>query len=366
MRISFLLPTFPMKPSGGFRVVYEYANHLVKKGHTVYVIHPYRLHPLPEKSLHPLHILKKIQRHILFRFPTPPQWQAIDPRVQMLYTPEPQAAYIPDADIIVATWWETAFLVHDYPLSKGQKFYLIQHYETWGGPKEKVDESWKLPLKKIVIAKWLYEKGMELHIPKEEIRHIPNAIDTKVFRLVTPIENRPPRIAMLSSPLEWKGAKDGIAALQKVKELHPNVQAVLFGVTPRPKDLPSWIEYFHNPPQKILVENIYNGSAIYLCPSWGEGWHLPPAEAMACGCTVVSTDIGGVKDYCIHEENALLSPVRNPHALAKNLCILLENKNYRLKLATAAHHFIQNFSWEKSTEKMIHWFEETLEESRAK
>ncbi|MFN3659624.1 MAG: glycosyltransferase family 4 protein, partial [Brevinematales bacterium] len=278
MIISFLLPTFPMKPSGGFRVVYEYANHLVKKGHKVYVIHPYRLMPLPKKSFHPLHLLKKIQRYSLSHFHGPIRWQKIDKRVHLLYIPEPIEKFIPDADVIVATWWETAFLVHAYSPSKGKKFYLIQHYETWGGPKEKVDESWGLPLKKIVIAQWLYEKGKELGIPEQEIRHIPNAIDTTIFRFISPIESRPPRVSMLYSPLEWKGAKDGIAALEKVKQLHPEVQAVLFGVTPRPKNLPHWIEYFRNPSQQCLVENIYNGSAIYLCPSWGEGWHLPPAE----------------------------------------------------------------------------------------
>lgn len=360
MTISFLLPTFPMKPSGGFRVVYEYANHLVKKGHTVFVIHPYRLTPLPQKSLHPLHLLKKIQRYTLSHFHGPIQWQNIDKRVHLLYLPEPLEKFIPDADIIVATWWETAFLVNSYGPSKGKKFYLIQHYETWGGPKERVDESWRLPLNKIVIAQWLYEKGKELGIPEKEMHHIPNAIDTSVFRLLTPIENRPPRIAMLYSPLEWKGAKDGIAALEKVKQIHPETQAVLFGVTPRPKDLPHWIEYYQNPPQKVLVEDIYNGSAIYLCPSWSEGWHLPSTEAMACGCAIVSTNIEGARDYAIHEQNALISPIRNIDTIAEYLLLLVEKPTYRHQLARKGHDFIQNFSWEKSTEKMIQWFEETL------
>ena len=31
--------------------------------------------------------------------------------------------------MVIATWWETAEWVNDFPASKGRKFYLIQHHE---------------------------------------------------------------------------------------------------------------------------------------------------------------------------------------------------------------------------------------------
>lgn len=351
MRITFILPGYPWRPIGGFRVVYEYANHLVARGHEVTVVHPKRLpnwNPPPPNFYRWLRKKAGYVRNLIFRPKV--RWQPIDKRVKMLYVPEPTAKYIPDAEVVFATFWATAELVIEYPSSKGRKSYLIQHYEIWDGPKERVDATWRLPLKKIVIAKWLYDKGFELGVSPEDMFHIPNGINHKIFQLERPIESRPYRIAMMFSSIEWKGGWDGVKAIELVRREFPSLQAVLFGVSSRPRALPRWIEYYQNPRQDILVKEIYNKSAIYLCPSWTEGWHLPPAEAMACGCAVISTDIGGVRDYAEHEKTALLSPPRDPEALAKNLLRVLEDDDLRIKLAKAGHEKIKEFTWERSTD----------------
>jgi glycosyltransferase involved in cell wall biosynthesis len=278
------------------------------------------------------------------------EWQPIDSRVQMLYVPEPTARYVPDADVVFATAWQTAELVIDYPLSKGQKFYLIQHYEVWGGPKDRVDATWRAPFKKVVIAKWLYEKGLELGVSPDEMVHIPNGINHEIFRLERFIEDRPKKVTMMFSTTEWKGGQDGVQTLEIAKKEVPELKAVLFGTERKPKWLPDWIEYLRNPPQAVLVSNIYNGSAIYLCPSRTEGWSLPPAEAMACGCAVISADNGGVRDYCEHEKTVLLSLPMDLESLAKNLLRVLKDDNLRIQLARAGHERIKEFTWDRSTD----------------
>ena len=89
-------------------------------------------------------------------------WQRLDPRVKLLFVPDSGARHIPDADAVFATTWYTVRSVLDFPAAKGEKFYLIQAYETWMGPKEMVDATWRSPLHKIVISKWLLELGKEL------------------------------------------------------------------------------------------------------------------------------------------------------------------------------------------------------------
>jgi glycosyltransferase involved in cell wall biosynthesis len=352
MKITFVLPGYPWKPIGGFRVVYEHANHLVARGHKVTVIHPRRLPnwnpPPPPNFYRWLRRKAGYLRNLILRPKV--EWQPIDRRVQMLYIPEPTAQHIPDADAVFATFWATAELVLDLPPSKGQKFYLIQHYEIWGGPKERVDAIWCAPLYKVVIANWLYEKGLELGIQPSEMAHIPNGINHNFFQLLQLIEKRPYRVAMMYSDTDWKGGYDGVKALELTKRDFPRLQAVFFGQAAKLNTLPEWIKYYENPKQEVLVEEIYNGSAIYLCPSWTEGWHLPPAEAMACGCAVVATDIGGVRDYAEHEKTALLSPPKNPEALAKNLLYVLEDDNLRIRLAKAGHEKIKEFTWDRSTD----------------
>lgn len=351
MRITFLLPGYSQKPVGGYRVVYEYANHLVKRGHKVNIIHSQGV-----ESVHlPSSLYRRLKRrafYFLLRvrvlLNSRPKWQFIDPRVNMLYVSEPIARYIPDGDIIFATFWATAEYVREYPRNKGEKCYFLQHYEIWGGPKERVDATWKAPFHKVVISKWLWDIGSSLGA--KNMTYIPNGIDHCHFKILKPIEARRPCVSMMYSEILWKGAEDGLKALSLTKKKFPSLNAILFGIGKRSCNIPDWIEYYQDPSQKALSEEIYNGSSIYLCPSHAEGFALPPAEAMACGCAVVSADCGGIRDFAKNENTALLSPPMNPEGLAKNLIRLLEDEGLRVKIAKAGYERIQQFTWEHSAD----------------
>ncbi len=333
--------------------MYEYANHLVARGHHVAIVHPAaRVDPLPFSQNFYMQLRRKagVVRNTFFKPSV--DWQYIDPRVEMLYVANLSPSHIPDADAVIATFWTTAEYVFSYPLSKGKKWYLIQHYEAWDGWKEQVDATWRAPLPKIVITKWLFEIGRELGVPAAEMRHIPNGINHEVFKISKPLANRPPRVAMMYSDVEWKGLADGIRALEIVKAEIPDLRAVLFGVSKKPLGLPSWVKYFPNPAQSLLVEKIYNESSVYLCPSWAEGFALPPAEALACGCALVSTDCGGIREYAEHEKTALLSSPKDPDALARNLISLMKDERLRTTLAQAGNEVIKQFTWKRSTDSL--------------
>lgn len=352
MRITFLLPAYPKRPIGGFRVVYEYANHLVRRGHAVTVVHTsQRRRPGRRLSRNPYRVLHRAagQARDLLVHPAV-GWHDVDIGVRLRYVPSLDVTNIPDGDVIFATAWWTATYVDSYPASKGAKFYLIQHFETFEGSESEVAASWRLPLHKIVIAGWLYDKGIELGVDPSSMQLIPNGIDQQRFRLLAPIEGRPPRVAMLYHPSEWKGSADGIQALAIAKQHVDGLQAALFGVVPRPASLPDWIDYVHDPAQDTLVERIYNQSRVYLCPSWMEGWHLPPAEALACGCALVSTDIPGVRDYAVDGKTALLAQPRHPDQLADRLISLLIDPSKAAELACNGHAHVQRFTWERATD----------------
>ena len=101
------------------------------------------------------------------------KWQQIDDRIQMLHSPDLSAKYFPDADAVFATAWFTAFDINDLPPNKGEKFYLIQHYETWMGPKDLVDKTWLMPLHKVTyrLAHTNVEIRMRARDRVEVFRH---------------------------------------------------------------------------------------------------------------------------------------------------------------------------------------------------
>ncbi len=156
------------------------------------------------------------------------------------------------------------------------------------------------------------------------------------------------------SEVKRKGSQYTVQALELLKQSYPQLQATLFGVYPRPKQLPTWIQYHQRPAD---LAKIYNDHAVFISASLGEGWALPPAEAMACGCAVVCTDIGGHADYAINEQTALLVPPENAIALANAVQRLFEQAALRIALSAQAEQFIKtHFNWERSVEALLQYY----------
>ncbi len=349
MRIVFLLPGSGHNPSGNYKIVYEYANGLSRIGYEVAVAHaPYGR--LGDRKFHTemLRIreywLRKIRLHGGYR---PKSWFSTERAVKLLWLPTLHFHWLPDADICVATSWETAEWLNTYPESKGKKFYLLQHLETHYrfSDEKRIEETWKLPMQKIVIAKWLqmYAQSMS-----QEAAYIPNGLDFERFNIDTPInERQPAKVMMLYHNEPWKGTQIGLMALKLAKQTTPELNVTLFGIDAPTEDFPPWIKYYRNPSQNVL-RKLYNEAAIFLSPSFAEGWPLPPAESMQCGAALCATDIGGHREYATDAKTALISPAGDIHRLAENLQILIRHVDMRIRIATDGNKFIRQFTWQRA------------------
>lgn len=358
MRVTFLLPGSGHLPVGGFKVVYEYANHLVARGHEVSVVHAAQF----DREAPPLTQLKARVRFAQRRLGGSyrPHWFPLRPEVALLWRPSPAAAHLPDADIVVATAWQTAEWVADLPARCGRKFYLIQHYETWSGPPARVDATFGLGFHHLAIARWLQEL---VRAQGADADYLPNGLDVAAFGVDVPPETRPLRAMMLYHDAPWKGSADGLRALEVVKALVPELQATLFGTPAAPARLPPWLRY-ERQPSAARLRGLYNESAVFLATSWTEGWGLPGCEALLCGCALAATDVGGHREFARNGETALLSPPRDPAALAHNLATLLRNRALRLQLAAQGHAFVQRFTWERATDRLEAIFRAALRDGK--
>lgn len=348
MKVTFVLPCYAWSPIGGFRVVYEYANRLADRGHEVAVVHPRRLRagqPAPGGVGRRVSALRTRIREWLTR-PTI-WWHPIDPRVRLLYVAEPDARRVPDGDVVFATAWQTAGYVAAYPASKGRGFYLVQDFHPWLGPRERIEASWRLPLRKVAVSAWLRDQAAAAD--PAGAAHVPiGVIRPALARRVHPRE-RKPVVAMMCSDAPYKALDVAFHALALARRRRPDLEAVAFGSPPRPAALPAWAEYVRRPGEEELAA-IYNRASVFVCSSAAEGFALPPAEAMACGCAVVTTDCGGNREYAEDGVTALVSPPGDAAALAANLVRCLDDDELRLRLAESGHDRVRRFTWERSTE----------------
>lgn len=360
MRILFLFPGPGIKPVGGYKVVYEYANRLAADGYDVGVVYAAYCVRLRQNFL--IAILRMCKALIRFfnlkyknRFSCR-NWFPLDKRVKEHWVFSLSEWNVPKSDVYVATAIKTSLYLNSYKrIDNINKYYLIQHFEDWGEVTERdVLKTYHFPINKIVIAHWLEEI---VRAQGEECVFIPNGFDFKYFQMKTPLKQRNKmNVCMLYHRSEWKGCSDAFAALALVKEKYPSLQVNIFGVFPRPDDLPEWYHYYQKP-DKVTHNWLYNESAIFVGPSWTEGWGLTVGEAMICGCAVACTDNAGYLEMATDGETALVSPVRDPESLAHNIIRLIEDDELRFRIAEAGCRNIRQFTWEKAYLK----FKETLE-----
>lgn len=349
MKITFILPMYLRVPSGGFKVVYEYANRLTLLGHQVTIIHPRNV--MPDNRLISRLRARFWKYKIILQNHPLLSWINMVPSVKLVLTESLQENNIPDGDVVIATACETAFPVSEYSVSKGRKIYLLQSYENWKNKDSDVQVSLKLPLFKITVSRNLYETVLKIAEP-DHVAHLPIGIDLSSFKVITPINKRlVPRVAMLAHPGQEKGMIDGLQALDMVRQHIPNLQVILFGTQPRFDVIPDWVEYIRLPSQSKIIE-IYNSCQVFVSPSWIEGWGLPASEAMACGCALVSADNGGIHDFANDGFNAYIVPAKQPELLALKIHKLLSDNETRHKMVSAGVESIRQFSWKRAVSSM--------------
>ncbi len=289
---------------------------------------------------------------------------------------------IPDADVIVATAWETAQIVNEVNPKKGIKFYFIQHYEVWDiwnddaswdkaekiepdatkicltmhkvvpenknlkKIKEAVDKTYKLPLKKIVISSWLKEL-IEKEFNENVEGIIVNGVNFDIFYQERTVKTGKRILMPFRSIAKWKGTEDGLKTFSIVKEKRPQAEFAVYGNDIH-DNVPDWIRKYGRISDDEL-RKLYSSSDIFVLSSWIEGCQLPPMEAMACGCAVVATDVGGITDYAIPGKTVLVSPPRKPELIANNIIKLIDDRAEMLRISEAGHGFIKQFTWERAT-----------------
>lgn len=343
-KINFILPFKPRRPAGGFRVMYEYANRLAKKGYKVHLTFPLRT-PYMKYRL-PYFIRCVLSKLEGFRTN---KWFVFDPSITMSYVPEVKEKYVPDADVVLATWWSTVLEMGKLSIRKGKKINLIQGFENWEGHDKLLYESYNIKdTTNIVVASYL--KCVVSQHTKNKIELIENGIDNTVYNIKNKVEERNPfTVAMNYSEQEIKGSKYGLEALRIAKERIPELQVEVFGISPSPGELPDWMTYYRNPAN---LSELYNRNAIFISNSFTEGFGLVSVESMFCGCALICTDIEGHQEYAFEGQTALLVEVKNIHQMANKIAYLVNDNIYRICLARNGNDYVQRFKWENAIKKM--------------
>lgn len=351
MNICFVLPVFTRQPQGGYKMVFEYANRFVKKGHNVDIIF------INEDALKQYKIPRLIRTmgaSLLTKIE--PRWFELDKTIKKVSgLGKKIELFTKKMDVCIATSVDTVEYVQ-MNFKHCKKVIFIQGYETWICDERTVHNSYKLGWKNIVISDWLRQiVDKESGYPSVLIR---NPLDLDIYRICLQNDQRRKHsISILYHNNKMKGLSYAIEALYKLKERYTDLEVEMFGIIDRPREYPQWIHYTKGATQQQTVE-IYNKTQVFLCATIHEGYGLTGLEAMACGTVLVSTDYQGVHEYAMNGYNALLSPVKDVQALVDNVCKVFDDDKLRDKLVQNGLEHVRDFSWDNAVEKFMKVIEE--------
>lgn len=113
-----------------------------------------------------------------------------------------------------------------------------------------------------------------------------------------------------------------------------------------------------------FVPDLYRAADLFVYPSLFEGFGMPPVEAMACGCPVLSSSRGSLGEVLGNAAAILLQP-DDVQALAAGLSRLAGDTALRQRLTAAGIAQAQTFNWAGTAKGITNVYERAVKTASA-
>jgi D-inositol-3-phosphate glycosyltransferase len=102
----------------------------------------------------------------------------------------------------------------------------------------------------------------------------------------------------------------------------------------------------------------YSAAEVVVMPSHYESFGLVALEAMACGTSVIASQVGGLAFLVQDGVTGYHVPDGDPAALCEKLNALLGDAELRRTLGRNAAEYAQNYAWDKVARKIVEVYQE--------
>lgn len=393
-----LINHFPLQGSGSGIYTMNIALELVKEGHDVFVIdidnqYDTSDYPFQRRTI----ICDKIKNSnpdMDFNFPC----FTTHPRSTLTYydlsneelekyvakfieiTKEVVAVFKPDV-IHAQHLWVTPYAA----LQSGVPYVITVHGTDLMGFKK--DERYhkyalegaKNASKIITISRQVHNDTLELYkLPENQLILNPNGFDDEIFKVKDVNKEElfkkfgldiiPEKlVSFVGKFTDFKGIDLLIKAARIVTDEIPKIAFAFAGdgqLMPDMKKLKAELKldnvHFLGHQTQIDVASLYNAADVSVVPSRIEPFGLVAIEALACGTPVVATRAGGLPDF-VNEEVGQLVEMENHEALADAIIEEIRNNTKQTKGKYAAKYALDNYSWNKTLQRVIEIYKGAME-----
>lgn len=210
----------------------------------------------------------------------------------------------------------------------------------------------------VVISQEIRNEILALAIPPDKIHFIPNGVDTDHFKKSTPADKKQIRqqlgladvpTAIFTGRLaKEKRVQHIITIWDDVRKSVPNAQLLIAGANRSPlgeSEIPQDLLDIAGEGIEFLgyisdVAPYLRAADIFVLPSVTEGLSNALLEAMASGCAVVITKVGGADDVIQHKSSGWLITPDNVEELRTGIITLFQDDDLRMQFSTKAYQRI--------------------------
>ncbi|OQA89887.1 MAG: D-inositol 3-phosphate glycosyltransferase [Elusimicrobia bacterium ADurb.Bin231] len=104
------------------------------------------------------------------------------------------------------------------------------------------------------------------------------------------------------------------------------------------------------------LKTLYQNAEAFVYPSLYEGFGLPPLEAMACGCPVVTSNVSSLPEVC-GDASVYVDPC-SIDSIADGMYSVLSNENLRKSMIEKGLERVKMFNWDRCAAETLKVFEE--------
>ena len=228
-------------------------------------------------------------------------------------------------------------------------YFRTMYDETAGWKKKIINRSLKNLSGAIVLGnslKYMFE-GL---IPDEKIFVCENGVEEEIFATKEEIEEKIKRfkkddtlrVLYLSNLMRTKGILDLLEAIKIIKDNGKKVHLDVAGAIEPSikneaesyfKELGDTVTY-HGIVSGKKKKNLLLGNYIFCLPTYynNEGQPISILEAMACGCAIVTTDHGGIKDI-VNKDYGIFVEKNSPKSVTGGIEEAIKNYQKRSEFA---------------------------------
>lgn len=207
---------------------------------------------------------------------------------------------------------------------------------------------------------------------------VPPGVDCAVFRPPTdgaPRETRVLYVGRVEKTSRWKGLHVLVDALPRLRERVPGVRLEVVGdgddvahlqARARRLGVADAIDWRGQVGHRELPAH-YQCAAVTVLPSLteAESFGMSLVEAMASGCPVVGSDVGGIPFVVRHGTDGLLVPPGDARALADALAALLLDPDRAAGLGAAGRDAaVSRWDWSRQRERTVRLIAEAARADR--